>query len=94
MILDGLRLQTGPQLGLLLSARIKSENNTTSDIKDKYSTADFAWIFGAGYLFPSGFGFDARYNLGISNINVVGDYNRNKLQNRVFQLGIFYQFVR
>ena len=86
---NGFRLQTGPQLGLLVSA--KAENGDVEvDIKDNFTSTDFSWAFGAGYLFPSGFGLDARYNLGISD---VWDANSAKMKNSVFQLGVFYQFM-
>lgn len=84
----GFRLQTGPQLGILASAKAKS-GGTTVDIKDQFKTVDFAWSFGAGYLTPVGFGVDARYNLGISNIV---DEGGGDVRNNVFQLGVFYQF--
>jgi hypothetical protein len=86
---NGFRLQTGPQLGLLASAKRKS-GGTITDIKNDYTTADFSWSFGASYLTNSGIGIDARYNLGINNINNTG--SNDKLQNRVFQVGLFYQF--
>ena len=89
---DGFRLQTGPQLGILTNAKAKS-GNTTTGVKSNFTSADFAWSVGAGYLTHSGVGVDARYNIGINNINNTGDYNRNKLQNRVFQVGLFYQFI-
>ena len=86
---NGFRLQTGPQLGLLVSA--KSENGDVEvDIKDSFTSTDFSWAFGAGYLFPSGFGLDARYNLGISD---VWDATSAKIKNSVFQFGVFYQFM-
>ena len=86
---NGFRLQTGPQLGFLVSA--KSENGDVEvDIKDSFTSTDFSWAFGAGYLFPSGFGLDARYNLGISD---VWDGSSAKIKNSVFQFGVFYQFM-
>ena len=89
MINDGFRLQTGPQLGFLVGAESKV-GDVEVDQKDNYSTIDFSWTFGAGYLFPSGFGVDARYNHGISNIS---DVNAVEVRNRVFQFGLFYQFM-
>jgi len=86
---DGFRLQTGPQLGLLTSA--KSEfGDVEVNRKDDLSSVDFSWTFGAGYLFHSGFGIDARYNHGISNIS---DDESFQARNRVFQIGLFYQFM-
>ena len=89
MINDGFRLQTGPQLGFLLSAKSKV-GDVEYNRKDDLSSIDFSWAFGAGYLFPSGFGIDARYNYGISNIS---DNTTYKAKNRVFQFGLFYQFM-
>lgn len=89
MIGDGFRLQTGPQLGILVSAENKV-NDIESDVKDSYKTPDFSWSFGASYLTKVGLGFDARYNLGISNIYDVGN---TEVRNRVWQIGLFYQFM-
>lgn len=86
---DGFRLQTGPQLGILLAAERKV-GDVEIDVDDDLSSVDFSWTFGAGYLFPSGFGIDARYNLGISNIS---DDESFEAKNRVFQVGLFYQFM-
>jgi hypothetical protein len=85
---DGFRIETGPQLGILAAAHLKS-GNTSTDIKDSYKSVDVAWVIGLGYIFHSGFGIDARYNLGLSNIN---DVSATKVNNRVFAAGIFYQF--
>ena len=85
---EGFRLETGPQLGLLAGAHDKF-NKVSVDVKDNYKGLDFAWVFGVGYLTPAGFGVDARYNLGISNIN---DVNSTNVNNRVFAVGVFYQF--
>ncbi len=90
MTADGFRLQTGPQLGILTSAKQKF-GDVEIDADDDVSTVDFSWAFGAGYLFKSGFGIDARYNLGISNIS---DDESFEARNRVIQLGVFYQFMR
>ena len=89
MINDGFRLQTGPQLGFLVSGKSKV-GDLERNVKDDLSSVDFSWAFGAGYLFPSGFGIDARYNYGISNIS---DNTTFKAKNRVFQFGLFYQFM-
>ena len=85
---SGFRLQTGPQLGVLMGARYKV-NDIETDIDDNYETPDFSWSFGASYVTRKGLGFDARYNHGISNIN---DAPGERYTNRVFQFGVFYQF--
>ena len=77
---NGFRLQAGPQVGFLVSA----------DNKDDLNPIEFGVSFGASYVVPStGFGIDARYNLGLSNINKDSDVNST---NRGIQLGIFYIF--
>lgn len=86
---SGFRLETGPQLGILVKAEGKA-GSIESDVKNNYKTPDVSWAFGAGYLTNVGLGFDARYNLGLSNINDVGGA---KIHNRVWQLGLFYQFM-
>lgn len=86
---NGFRIQTGPQLGILVNAESKA-NNVETDVKDSYKTPDVSWAFGASYLTNMGIGFDARYNLGLSNINDVGNA---KIKNRVWQFGLFYQFM-
>lgn len=86
---NGFRLQAGPQLGFLINAKSET-NNISIDIKDNLNTIDFALGAGVGYINPvSGFGVDARYNLGLSNIN---NNSTVKSTNRGFQLGVFYQF--
>ena len=88
LIGTGFRIETGPQFGALLSAKYKA-GDVSVDVKDHYKKIDAAWVFGAGYLTSSGFGIDARYNLGLSKIN---NDNDPKISNRVFAVGVFYQF--
>lgn len=85
---EGFRVQTGPQLGILVSAESKF-NDVEVDNDDNYKTADFGWTFGAGYLSKTGLGVDARYNLGISDITKA---TASDVKNRVWQIGLFYQF--
>ena len=85
---NGFRLQTGPQLGLLTSAEVEAGNTTTKN-KNDYNSADFSWAFGLGYLSKAKLGFDARYNVGISDIVKSSSV---KVRNNVVQLGLFYQF--
>lgn len=88
MFNNGFRLEAGPQVGFLINAESETNNNTT-DIGDNLNTVDFALGAGLGYVTSSGFGVDARYNLGLSNINESGSV---KSTNRGFQLGVFYLF--
>lgn len=77
---NGFRLQAGPQVGILLRA----------DNRDAMNPTDFGISIGASYVVPAtGFGIDARYNLGLTNIN------KNDAvisTNRGLQFGVYYIF--
>ncbi len=88
MFADGFRLQTGPQVGVLVSAHSKL-NDTSTDIKSDLNKIDLSWMFGASYVHSSGFGIDARYNLGLSNVN---EDDSEKIKNSVIAIALFYQF--
>ena len=86
---NGFRLQAGPQVGFLINAENET-NNTSVDVKDNLKGVDFGIGAGVGYVHPpSGFGVDARYNFGLSDVN---DNSSVKSTNRGFQLGVFYLF--
>lgn len=82
-------LSTGPQYGILLSAKRKS-NGGSSDLKQILKSNNFSWAFAAGYDLPLGVGFYARYQLGLSNIQK--DAQAGDLKSGTFQLGIRYSF--
>ena len=86
----GLRLETGPQVGALLSAKFQDNEGVEYNIKNRIKPTDFGWTFGIGFLTISGLGLDARYNLGLSDISK----GRGNVNNRVWQFGAFYQFRR
>ncbi|MBK7123284.1 MAG: PorT family protein [Chitinophagaceae bacterium] len=89
MFKNGLRLQAGPQVSFLVHARSHTGDIKT-DIREDFRTADFGLATGASYLVPNtGFGFDARFNLGLSDINKNGTF---KSSNRGLQVGVFYLF--
>lgn len=77
-------VEAGPQIGFLLSA--KEDDN---DYKDLFKTTNLAANMGIGYKLDSGLNFGARYSLGLSNINDIGN-----LKNRtgVLQLTLGYFF--
>src|SRR5688572_21019628 len=91
---NGFRIQAGPQLGILLNADSEVDGVET-EVDDQLKKTDFSIVGGISYMLPSGLGIDARYNYGISDITnkdnmpagAVSDYS-----NRVFQVGLFYQF--
>ena len=86
---NGFRLEAGPQVGFLMSAKSKVGNIST-DLKNHMQSAVFSIPLGLGYLTTGGLGFDARYNFGISNINK-SDMGPKEHSN-VFQFDLFYQF--
>ena len=88
MFNNGFRLEGGPQIGFLLSAKTRTGNVTVTNTSNYQSTA-FSIPLGLGYLTSSGIGLDARYVFGLSNIN--DDKNGAVIQSNVFQFGLFYQ---
>lgn len=86
---NGFRLMAGPQVGFLVSAKTEIDN-TKTDVKDNLKKIELAFGIGASYVHPpSGFGVDARYNFGLTNINETGSVNS---YNRGLQVGVFYLF--
>jgi hypothetical protein len=87
---SGFFAQTGPQIGFLMSAKIKVDGQSVND-KDAFKSTDFSWAVGIGYLIKSvNVGIDARYNIGLSN--VAKDSGNGSVKNSVFQVGLFYVF--
>ncbi len=70
-----INLQAGPQFGYLLSAK-----DDGTDIKDGMKSIDLGLNIGAGYQMDK-IGIEARYNLGLSNINDgTGEIKTNGIQ--------------
>lgn len=86
---SGFFAETGPQFGFLMSAKAKAEGEKV-DIKDGFKTLDLSWALGAGYLTKSNIGFNARFNLGLSNIADAEGEGDVKVRNSVIQVGVFY----
>ncbi|MCT4698875.1 porin family protein [Tenacibaculum haliotis] len=93
-VAEGFSLELGPQIGFLMSAKMKAEvggESVEEDIKDDYKmkSVDFGLNFGAGYKLESGLNFSARYNLGLSKISDIEDSTG---KNGVFQVSVGYNF--
>lgn len=88
---SGFFLGTAPQIGYLLSAEAKA-NDQEEDIKDDLEDYDFSWAFAAGYEFKGGLGFYGRFNLGLSSIDN-DEVDPVDIKNRVFQVGVRYTFM-
>ena len=86
----GFLVETGPQAGLLLRANLDDE-----EVEDEtFKTLDLSWGAGLGYLSRIGFGVNARFNFGLSNI-LEGDADDDttpQLKNQVIQIGFVYHF--
>lgn len=59
---------------------------------DEIKGIDFGINFGLGYKLASGIFLDARYNLGLSNINDLEGSDELKNQNQVIQVSVGYLF--
>ena len=76
-IFEGLSIEAGFQLGILLSSKVKRvfidiygnyDESGTIDIKELTKSTDFSLIFGVSYNIPNmPFGFYARYSLGLTD---------------------------
>jgi len=79
----------GPALGILLSAKAGD-----TDVKDQTKSTDFGFILGAGLNFNMASGgaitLDARYNMGLTNINDSSDDAKSK--NSVLSFLVGYGF--
>ena len=85
---NGFRLQGGPQLGIMTEAKEKV-GDVEFDRNNNFKSLDFSIPLGMSYLGYSGFGVDARYNIGVSNISEAANAG---VRNGVIQLGVFYLF--
>jgi hypothetical protein len=91
----GLNLQAGPQFGFLVDGERKSTTflgSSTQDIKEYYKSSDISVSLGAGYDFGFGLVFDARYNLGLKDINNAAE--GEPVKSRVFLISLGWNFVR
>ncbi len=90
---SGLFAETGPQVGFLLSAK-ETAGDQSVDTKSNTQSTDFSWVFGIGYKLPLGLGIDARYNLGLTNVEKGDIGSVGTVKNGVFQFGVFFMFPK
>ena len=90
----GLYLETGPQIGFMLSAK-GDYTNGQYDFK-KYTRSTFmSWCIGAGYKLSKGvpgFGINASYAAGLSRIDK-GTVSAGKITGSTFSIKLFYGIV-
>jgi len=63
----------------------------TEDIKDEIKSLNLAPFIGAEYQLPNGMFFDARYNIGVTNI-VKDPMDGESAKNSFLQVGLGYRF--
>jgi hypothetical protein len=83
-IASNLSLETGPQVGFLISAKQKT-NDSNAKIPNA-KTIDFGLNAGLNYELNNGVFFQARYNLGLTDIGFYGENKR--ASNAVIQFSI------
>jgi len=83
----GFLLESGPQIAYLLSASTKQRATRLTD--SHFQSTAISLPLGVGYQGTSGFGLDARYCFGLTNIN---NGRQPIIQGIVLQLGAFYSF--
>ena len=94
----GFFVQTGPQVGFLMSAASENAEGTgapaNGDNKDAFDKTDLAWSAGVGYLSRIGLGVDARYNLGLRNLREdnAPAMMQGNWRNNVAQISLIYHF--
>lgn len=90
----GLYAEAGPQLGVLLSAKVKNAfpgtgSASETDTKEFMKSTNFSLGFGVGYNFNNAFGIGARYMFGLSEVNeAIADMKVNTLS-----LSLNYSFA-
>lgn len=87
---SGFYAETGPEIGFLMSAKIKYEfggDSESMDVKDELKGINFGWGLGLGYKLQNNLGIGARYVLGLSNIV---DSDEVKYTQNGFHVGLFY----
>lgn len=93
-VADGLTLQAGPQVGFLLSATDKEDGEPDMDVKEFVKSTDIGLNFGLGYELANGLNINARYNLGLTDLNDDADLEAEGVnwKNSVIQVSIGYRF--
>jgi hypothetical protein len=90
---DKLSFEAGPQLGLLVSAKNKTDDANAKI--DGVKTLDFGLNAGLEYELSSGVIFQGRYNLGLTNVDgspLITANSNKRASNSVIQFSIGYLF--
>jgi hypothetical protein len=109
-LIGGLNLQAGPQFGFLSSAKgdlINKLNNTQlagQDLSNFVNSSDVSIGAGLGWDFPFGLNVNARYNIGLSDVNkytgntipgnLTSSLGTSESKNQVFQFSLGYRLIK
>ncbi len=100
-LISGLNLQVGPQFGFVTNAespvldQVGGSATTVKDVKDRMKSSDFTAGLGLGWDFPFGLTFDARYNLGLSEIYDDAPPGQSQdAKNQVFQVSLGFKLIQ
>ncbi len=91
----GLNLQLGPQFGFLTTAEsdynpVNAQGGT--DLKEYYKNSDVSLGMGIGWDLPLKISIDARYNLGLTEIEDNASLGATK--NQVFQISVGFKLFK
>lgn len=91
---SGVFAQTGPQVGLLLSAKGKYTTGHYN-FKSNTSSAFFSWVVGLGYEIKAvpGLGAELRYQPGLSDIKK-GTVNATSIKGSTLNVSVFYTLFK
>lgn len=93
----GLNFQLGPQFGFLTTAEsdynpVTNTPQSGTDLKEFYKNSDLSIGMGIGWDLPMRLSIDARYNLGIKEIE--DDPSIEATKNQVFQISVGYKLIK
>ena len=92
-IIDGLFVEAGPQIGILVSAKVKYDGGGSRDVKDSFESVEGALNMGVGYeLQNAPVGFFFRSSFGLTRLRKKDTTMDEDLRNLSLQLGAFVKF--
>lgn len=87
----GFNVQAGPSFDFLVSSKVTA-NGMVEDVKDSFKGFDLGLAMGLGYDFPMGLMFDARYVLGVTDMNNEPEMEGVKMTNNCFMFTLGFTF--
>ncbi len=97
-VTPGLSFHAGPQIGFLLTAKLKGTNASGTEIDSKRNDfvkgSNFSFGFGAGYALPVGLQFTVRYLVGLSKVGETPDGEVFDVKTSSFQISAVYPLYK